>query len=247
MQNIQPIPDRLVVLTFDDGPKSQLTVAAPLLKERGFGATFYITEGLRFLVDKERYLTWEEVHELHEMGFEIGNHTRHHSNVANQTKEELWADLVHIDERCQAYNIPVPTTFCYPGYNYDLDAADTIAEYGFHFARRGVAPEYDYDEEGGRGPAYDPEVHDPMLIPTTGAAGPHWGFDDLVWAVDQASDGKITVLTFHGVPDLDHPWVHTEPDDFVRYMDYLAEQNCTVVALRDLANYVDTGWDGDES
>ena len=55
------LPDRLVVLTFDDGPKSQFTFAAPLLKECGFNATFYITEGLRFLVDKERYMTWEEV------------------------------------------------------------------------------------------------------------------------------------------------------------------------------------------
>ena len=55
------VPDRLVALTFDDGPKSQYTFAAPLLKECGFNATFYITEGLRFLVDKERYMTWEEV------------------------------------------------------------------------------------------------------------------------------------------------------------------------------------------
>ena len=67
------VPDRLVALTFDDGPKSQYTFAAPLLKECGFNATFYITEGLRFLVDKERYMTWEEVAALDRDGFEIGN------------------------------------------------------------------------------------------------------------------------------------------------------------------------------
>lgn len=232
------IPDRLVVLTFDDGPKSQLTFAAPLLKELGFGATFYITEGLRFLEDKERYLTWDEVRQLYDMGFEIGNHTKQHKNVATQSREELWADLVHIDQRCAAYGIPKPTTFCYPGYNYSSDAANVIEEYGFHFARRGVAPEFPYDDEGGRGPAYDPTVHSPWLIPTTGASGPHWGFDDLIWAVEQAKDGKIAVLTFHGVPDLDHPWVHTEPANFERYMGYLAEQDCTVVALRDLSEYL---------
>ena len=48
----RPVPDRLVVLTFDDGAKSQLTVAAPLLQRYGFGPTFYINEGLRFLADK---------------------------------------------------------------------------------------------------------------------------------------------------------------------------------------------------
>ena len=51
------LPDRLVALTFDDGPKSQYAFVAPLLKEYGFNATFYVTEGLRFLVDKERYMT----------------------------------------------------------------------------------------------------------------------------------------------------------------------------------------------
>ncbi|MEM7033958.1 MAG: polysaccharide deacetylase family protein [Chloroflexota bacterium] len=238
MIDLQPIPDRLVVMTFDDGPKSQLTVAAPILQKYGFGATFYITEGLNFLKDKERYLTWEEVRALHDMGFEIGNHTQHHKNVATQPDDELEADLIHIDERCQTYGIPIPETFCYPGYNTSTEAVNVLAKRGFNFARRGVAPEYAYNQDGGRGPAYDPAIHNPLLIPTTGASGPNWSFDDLLWAIEQAKDGKITVLTFHGVPDLDHPWVHTDPEDFQTYMDYLHDQDCTVIALRDLIHYV---------
>ncbi|MEM7132393.1 MAG: polysaccharide deacetylase family protein [Chloroflexota bacterium] len=239
MDKQHSIPDRLVVLTFDDGVKSQFTFAAPLLKQYGFSATFYITEGLRFLEDKERYLTWEEVSQLHEMGFEIGNHTQHHKNVTTQHRDELWADLTHIDQRCQENGIPKPTTFCYPGYSNSTEAADILADYGFQFARRGVAPEFPYDQEGGRGPAYDPALHHPLLIPTTGASGPHWSFDDLVWAVAQAKEGKVTVLTFHGVPDLDHSWVHTDPETFASYIQYLADNDCTVIALRDLAQYID--------
>ena len=197
------LPDRLVVLTFDDGPKSQFTFAAPLLKECGFNATFYITEGLRFLVD------------------------------------ELRIDIDHIDTRCAQYGITRPTTFCYPGYSNGPEAIEVLRQRGFRFARRGVAPEYPYHDEGGRGPAYDPAVHDPLLIPTTGASGPQWGFDDFLWAVDQARDGQVAVLTFHGVPDLDHPWVHTEPDLFERYVAHLRDNDFTVVALRDLDNFID--------
>ena len=237
-QEHQPIPDRLVVLTFDDGVKSQLSVVAPLLKRYGFGATFYITEGLNFLKDKTRYLTWEEVRALHLAGFEIGNHTHHHKSVATQSEAEFLADLRHIENRCQEYDIPVPQTFCYPGYRTSPDAVKVLKENGFLFARRGVDPEFPYDQEGGRGPAYGPTVHHPLLIPTTGASGPNWSFDDLVWAIDQARDGKIAVLTFHGVPDLDHPWVHTDPTIFQTYMDYLHDQDCTVIALRDLVRYV---------
>ena len=47
----------MVVLTFDDGVKSQATTVAPLLKQLGFGATFYITEGLNFLHSKDHHLT----------------------------------------------------------------------------------------------------------------------------------------------------------------------------------------------
>ncbi len=233
-----PIPNRLVALTFDDGPKSQYTFAAPLLKECGFNATFYITEGLRFLVDKDRYMTWEEVAALDRDGFEIGNHTQHHNNVTQQSPMELRADIDHIDKRCLENGIIEPTTFCYPGYSNDPEAVAVLRERGFRFARRGTEPEFPYDNEGGRGPAYDPAIHDPLLIPTTGASGPNWDFDDFLWALDQARDGHIAVLTFHGVPDLDHPWVDTKPDLFERYVTHLRDNDFTVVALRDLDRYI---------
>jgi peptidoglycan-N-acetylglucosamine deacetylase len=232
------IPDQLLVLTFDDGNKSDATFVAPLLKDYGFGATFYITEGLNFLKNKEHYVTWEEVRRLHNDGFEIGNHTQHHRNVNTQSREELLADIEHVDRRCQEYGISIPETFCYPGYSHGPAAVEVLAERGFRFARRGIAPEFSYNSEGGRGPTYDPTIHHPLLVPTTGASGPDWSFEDFVWAVEQAKDGKITVLTFHGVPALEHPWVHTEPETFETYMKYLHDNGYTVIALRDLARYV---------
>ena len=36
-------PEKVVVLTFDDAAKSHRTVVAPLLRQLGFGATFFIT------------------------------------------------------------------------------------------------------------------------------------------------------------------------------------------------------------
>ena len=235
---LQPIPDGLVVLTFDDGNKSDYTYVGPLLKRYGFGATFFITEGLNFLNNKAHYVTWEEVRALHEDGFEIGNHTRHHKNVNTQSKAELLADVIHIDNRCEEYGIPVPETFGYPGDSHGSEAVEVLMKKGVRFARRGIAPEYPYHLEGGRGPAYAPDVHHPLLLPTTGASGPNWGFADLVWAVEQAKDGKIAILTFHGVPALEHPWVNTSPELFKTYMDYLRDNGYTVIALQDLAKYV---------
>jgi hypothetical protein len=47
------------------------------------------------------------------------------------------------------------------------------------------------------------------------------------------------VLQFHGVPDNEHPWVHTRPERFEEFMHYLHANAFTVIALRDLARYVD--------
>ncbi len=90
---LKPIPDRLVVLTFDDSVKSHHTIARPLLKEYSFGATFFIAEGFDFKDNKKDYMTWEEIRELHEDGFEIGNHTRDHVGITNATVDRLAEQL----------------------------------------------------------------------------------------------------------------------------------------------------------
>ena len=174
-QDLQSIPDRLVVLTFDDGNKSDATYVAPLLKRYGFGGTFFITEGLNFLKNKAHYVTWKEVKELHEAGFEIGNHTRHHKNVNHQSSAELLTDLEHIDLRCKEHGIPVPETFCYPGYSNGPEAVKVLAEKGFLFARRGIAPEFAYDSEGGRGPRIQSGETSPAARPNDRCFGPTLG------------------------------------------------------------------------
>ena len=79
---LEPIPDKLVVLTFDDSKASHYTVVRPLLKKYKFGATFFVTEGFDMMTNKRDYMTWEEIVQLHEDGFEIGNHTRDHMGLS---------------------------------------------------------------------------------------------------------------------------------------------------------------------
>src|SRR5437762_2633808 len=78
---LESVPDKLVVLTFDDSKASQYTVVRPILKRYGFGATFFISEGFGFATNKQDYMTWAQIAELNRDGFEIGNHTRDHLGV----------------------------------------------------------------------------------------------------------------------------------------------------------------------
>jgi peptidoglycan-N-acetylglucosamine deacetylase len=220
------IPDGLVVLTLDDSVASHATFVAPLLKKHGFGATFYITEGFEFLQDKEHYLTWEQIKALHADGFEIGNHTRAHKGVNSQKPAEIAADLEHIEKRCVEHGIPVPTTFSYPGYATSPAATVVLRERGYRFARAGGAR------------VFDPAKDDPLTLPQAFDSKPAGTLEQFKAAIAQARDGKIAVITFHGVPDIRHPWVNTDPAKFETYLAALKEARCQVIAMRDLARYL---------
>src|SRR2546426_10850302 len=234
---IEPVPGRLVALTFDDSVASHYSVVRPILKRYGFGATFFITEGFSFRTNKQDYMTWEQIKELHADGFEIGNHTRDHLSVSAQTIGQLREQVEAINARCAEYGIPQPVSFAYPGNAIIPAALPILKELGIRFARRGGAPEHPY--EWGRGFAYEPGLDHPLLIPSAGDARPDWTLDDFKQAADQARAGRIAVLQFHGVPDREHPWVHTRPERFEEFMRYLHTNAFKVIALRDLARYVD--------
>lgn len=224
--SVPKAPDGLVVLTFDDSVASHATYVAPLLKKHGFGATFYITEGFEFLKDKEHYLTWEQIKALHVAGFEIGNHTKAHKAVSGQKPADITADLEHIEKRCLENGIPVPTTFSYPGYATSPAASEVLRSRGYLLARAGGAR------------VFDPAKDDPLTLPQAFDSKPDSTMEQFKAAIAQARDGKIAVLTFHGVPDSKHPWVNTDPVKFAAYMQVLKDSGCKVVALRDLARYL---------
>lgn len=234
---LEPIPDRLVVLTFDDAARSHFTVARPILKKHRFGATFFVTEGWDFATNKRDYMSWEEIAQLHEDGFEIGNHTIDHGSVTGKSAEQLGQAINAINGRCREHGIPDPVTFAYPGNAFSPIHLPTLKDLGIKFARRGGSPEYPYEVGGGF--AYEPGLDHPLLIPTAGDARPKWTLENLKNAVSQARHGRIAVLQFHGVPDTAHAWVSVPQKDFESYMQFLADEKYTVIAMRDLVRYVD--------
>ena len=221
----RPLPEKVVVLTFDDAVRSQYTFVAPLLKEYGFGATFFICEFPASAKDKDKYLSWDEIAALNQMGFEIGNHTRTHAHIGKIPDGKIVEELNTIDEKSKACGIPKTTTFAYPGYGMNGQALPLFEQRGFLFARAGWNR------------CYDPTVDHPYLVPSFDIAGTNEL--KVINYLKQAAPGKIAVLTIHGVPDLIHPWVNTPPELFRNYMRFLKDNHYTVIAMRDLARYVD--------
>ncbi len=227
-------PANQIVLTFDDAVKSHLTNVAPLLKELGFQATFFISH--RWMDDHQHFLTWPEVAQIHTMGFEIGNHSWTHASFNTpKAAARLEAELALVNGELRKAGVPKPISFAWCGNAFGPEALAELQRLGYQFARRGMQPELPYGQIQ-VGPAYDPTRHDRLLIPTTGDAYPQWTVEHFEKVIAQSAPGRIVILQFHGVPDVKHPWVHTPPEQFEKYMRLLKAKGFTGIALRDLAS-----------
>ena len=80
-----------VCITFDDGSETDLIAAAPVLREFGCNATFYLTAGF---LGKPGYLNPSQVRELDAQGFEIGCHSMTHSYLSDLPEPELKREVV---------------------------------------------------------------------------------------------------------------------------------------------------------
>jgi len=164
--------------------------------------------------DTEHFMTWKDIAEIHQMGFEIGNHTWTHKDFSMPyAAARLEGELALVDNELAKVNVPKPVSFAYTGNTFGEEAFQVLERLGYKFARRGMSPEVGYGKIEVAS-AYDPAGHHHLLIPTTGDAYPKWTLDHFKDVVAEAKSGKIAVLQFHGVPDIVHPWVHTDVDFF---------------------------------
>ncbi|MHB1460731.1 MAG: polysaccharide deacetylase family protein [Armatimonadota bacterium] len=217
----KPVPPKLVVLTFDDAARSHATFVAPLLKKLGFTATFFVGEFPGF-ENKKHYMSWEQIAALHQMGFEIGNHTQNHPDLRQLDATQQHSEVVVIEQRCRQYGIPVPETFAYPGCITTPETLTMLPQKGYTLAR--VC--------GGR--ACNPSTTNPMQVPAITPGGELNSFID---TLKQAAPGEISVFIFHGVPDDAHPECTVPPELFAEYMSYLKKNRYKTIAMRELADY----------
>ena len=81
---------QFVLLTFDDGTKSDYDLALPLLKKYGYKATLFIIAGR---VGQTGRLSWQNLKEMKSEGMSIQSHTFSHRILSGLSAEEIFIEL----------------------------------------------------------------------------------------------------------------------------------------------------------
>src|SRR2546428_13966211 len=100
------LPPRAIIITFDDGYRSNRTIALPLLRQYGFGATIflvaaYVGKTNRWDADEiqEPLLDAADVRAMQAVGIDFGSHTATHARLATLRPVEALRELRTSRER----------------------------------------------------------------------------------------------------------------------------------------------------
>ncbi|MEV0093089.1 polysaccharide deacetylase family protein [Streptomyces sp. NPDC050738] len=130
------LPQRPVLITFDDGYEGVHRHALPALAEHGFASTLFVSTGwLRGPYESggalDTMLDWDQVRDLAAAGTEIGGHTHSHPQMDQLSGEQVWFETLRCRQLITDELGTEPASFAYP-YGYSSRGVRrTVREAGF--------------------------------------------------------------------------------------------------------------------
>ncbi|MFO8083166.1 MAG: polysaccharide deacetylase family protein [Desulfobacterales bacterium] len=129
------VPEKTAVLTMDDAYKSVIENAVPLMDKYGYKATVFVPTSH---VGGSNYLSWRQLAELDEMGFEIANHSHSHEYFLNHPEEEMAGrfeeDLERSHMLFKKHLDMTPDLYAYPFGEYHPKIIRVLKKHGYRAA-----------------------------------------------------------------------------------------------------------------
>ncbi len=121
------LPEKPVMISFDDSRAEHFAVAAPIMEKYGFRGAFFI---MTITYNKKNYMSTEQIKELAEKGHTIGLHSWDHTMATKYKEETDWQQQV-VNPKAKLEGImgkPVDY-WAYPNGVYDHQAAMELSRY----------------------------------------------------------------------------------------------------------------------
>jgi len=130
------LPRRSVVLSFDDGYKSFLLYAYPVLKELGFTATLFVYTD--YVGTGRNALGWDDLRRLAGEGFEVEAHSKSHGDLRRAPAEtgEQYARRMQAELRDPIASFQrqlglTPRILAYPYGEYNAALVQQVKDHGY--------------------------------------------------------------------------------------------------------------------
>ncbi len=129
-----PLPERPIILSFDDGWKNQIEYAYPILKRHDAKAVFFVYTNP---IDRKnpQWMSWDDIVRLDREGFEIAGHTRTHPLLSRSSDAELAREIAGGKRALEDALGHTILSFAYPFGVYDERIVLSVADAGYSFAR----------------------------------------------------------------------------------------------------------------
>lgn len=129
--NNQPIPEKSIVITFDDGYMNNYTEAFPLLKERNMKATIFCVGNS---LDGSYYLSKDSIKEMSDYGIDIESHTVNHMHLDTLNYDEQLSEMKNSKDILENITGKNVTAIAYPFGDFNDDSIKAAKEAGYKLA-----------------------------------------------------------------------------------------------------------------
>lgn len=127
------LPEKPVVITFDDGYEDNYTNAYPVLSKYGYTATVFVVTSY---VYGKGFMSWNQLQELEEKGWQIEGHTINHPSMVKDklNKISLKRELTEAKDILEKRFGRTVKFFAYPYGDYNADVIREVKEAGYLMA-----------------------------------------------------------------------------------------------------------------
>ncbi len=126
----RPLPEKPIIFTFDDGYLDNFLYAFPLLRQYGFGGTFFVVT--QFLDEgRAGYMSWQQARLMQANGMEIESHGVSHEDLAGAPAEFVAEQLKASRARIEKELGKPVRFFAYPYGSYDRRTVEALQSAGY--------------------------------------------------------------------------------------------------------------------
>jgi peptidoglycan/xylan/chitin deacetylase (PgdA/CDA1 family) len=205
-----------IFLSFDDAVSSVHSLAFPVMAAHGVRGTVYVNSST---VGTNNYMTWEQLHELEDAGWDMANHTATHINLSTASLEDAVADITACTNALDAAGFPRASRHL--AYPFGARNTEACVQAGMFTARAinsGFLPVVLDEQQANRWslPAYalgtgittemaleqiDKAIAGPYVLPMylhglhTGSPGYNWNLDSFVSMIEYIAARRMPCLT----------------------------------------------------